>query len=109
MAWVPKRIISPGMDIKSCTGNENAHHIEFPVSLIRKQPSESVCRSFDLMKAVLSVKAAEDFELHMCPTASCGSARKRPHSDTWSLDHRCQNCNAKIYKVEAGHLRPVKR
>jgi hypothetical protein len=68
-----------------------------------------LCRSFDLMRAVLQVKAAEDYELHMCPTASCGSTRKRPPVEQWSLDHRCRHCNAKLYKVEAGHVRPVKR
>jgi hypothetical protein len=38
------------------------------------------------MKVVLRVKAAEDFELHLCSTASCGSIRKRPPVGQWSVN-----------------------
>jgi hypothetical protein len=67
------------------------------------------CRSFEIMKAIVRVKAAEDFEWHMCTTASCECIWKRVAPQNWSVERRRPDCCSRLYKVEASHVRPIKR
>jgi hypothetical protein len=63
------------------------------------------------MQKVLAVKAAEQFEGHMCSNGRCGHVFPKRDRKEWHahVDETCEHCRSSRFKVEFGHPRPTKR